>query len=331
MDIKAYLEKYQEDFLLLMTNSLKMGLFAHAYLIAGNENQPLLKMAQFLAQSLFCQDPDPFACQMCSSCTRFKHQHLLGYFEIDGTTTTIKKEDIQNIIGNTKTGSVEKDGITVVVINNIQNITHEAINSFLKFLEEPNDAIYFLLTTTNFSAVLPTITSRTQVVHLKPKCLILDEETKQIPLLDFYLLSPYYDSAGEISEIITSKDYFALKNLMLQILDGLLLSLDEFAFKNRLLFIPYLNNIKEPRLRRKQLQFYLKLLESCFKNVLLHPENFQNEDIYDIIIRISKKDYPLNHMILATIKARSKLSLNLKETLLLDSLFISFGAHDEHI
>ncbi len=56
---------------------------------------------------------------------------------------------------------------TLVVAKNIENATTEAMNAFLKNLEEPQEQVYFALTTSNKSAVLPTIISRCQIIKIK--------------------------------------------------------------------------------------------------------------------------------------------------------------------
>ena len=47
-------------------------------------------------------------------------------------------------------------------------MTNGAANSLLKFIEEPGAGVYIFMLTTNKSAVLPTIRSRTQVIELPP-------------------------------------------------------------------------------------------------------------------------------------------------------------------
>lgn len=53
---------------------------------------------------------------------------------------------------------------TLIIIRDIQNASEEALSAFLKNLEEPQENIYFALTTPNISQVLPTIISRCQVI-----------------------------------------------------------------------------------------------------------------------------------------------------------------------
>jgi len=53
---------------------------------------------------------------------------------------------------------------TVVYINSIDNASTEALNAFLKILEEPQANLFFILTASNMSSVLPTILSRCQII-----------------------------------------------------------------------------------------------------------------------------------------------------------------------
>lgn len=56
---------------------------------------------------------------------------------------------------------------TAIVIEDIDKATPEASNAFLKNLEEPNDNLIYILTASNLVNVLPTITSRCQVLRIK--------------------------------------------------------------------------------------------------------------------------------------------------------------------
>jgi hypothetical protein len=54
---------------------------------------------------------------------------------------------------------------TLIVVRDIQNSTEEALNAFLKNLEEPQERIYFALTAPSEKSVLSTIVSRCQVIR----------------------------------------------------------------------------------------------------------------------------------------------------------------------
>jgi len=56
------------------------------------------------------------------------------------------------------------DSPTLIYCENIQEAGEEALNAFLKNLEEPQENIYFAMTTPSVRSVLPTIVSRCQVI-----------------------------------------------------------------------------------------------------------------------------------------------------------------------
>lgn len=56
---------------------------------------------------------------------------------------------------------------TAILINSIDEATEEALNAFLKSLEEPQENLYYILTANSLAAVLPTITSRCQVIKVQ--------------------------------------------------------------------------------------------------------------------------------------------------------------------
>jgi len=59
------------------------------------------------------------------------------------------------------------DKPTTILIRNIDNATTEALNAFLKNLEEPQKNIKYILTTSSEYRVLPTIVSRCQIVKIE--------------------------------------------------------------------------------------------------------------------------------------------------------------------
>ena len=73
-----------------------------------------------------------------------------------------KIEDTRNLKKLTKFSFTEK---TAIVIYNIDEATNEALNAFLKNLEEPNSNLIYILTAKNSKNVLPTIVSRCEVVQ----------------------------------------------------------------------------------------------------------------------------------------------------------------------
>ncbi|HJY98622.1 MAG TPA: hypothetical protein VJ227_02835 [Patescibacteria group bacterium] len=75
-----------------------------------------------------------------------------------------KIEDVRNL--NNLIG-LSFDTPTLVVCRDIHSAGEEALNAFLKNLEEPQENIFFALTTTSVRKVIPTIVSRCQIVKIK--------------------------------------------------------------------------------------------------------------------------------------------------------------------
>lgn len=75
----------------------------------------------------------------------------------------IKIDDVRNL-NNLIRLSFEEP--TLIVCQNIHEAGEEALNAFLKNLEEPQENIYFVLTAPTIRKVLPTIVSRCQVVKI---------------------------------------------------------------------------------------------------------------------------------------------------------------------
>ncbi|MBN4084657.1 hypothetical protein [Mycoplasma sp. CSL10166] len=84
-------------------------------------------------------------------------------FYLDGSSKSITKEEYQNTFYNMTFASVEKKKI--LVVKNVDNSSINALNSILKFIEEPVDDIFIILTTKNLNLVLPTIKSRSQILN----------------------------------------------------------------------------------------------------------------------------------------------------------------------
>lgn len=66
-----------------------------------------------------------------------------------------------------KLTSLAIDKPTAYVIRDVHRATTEALNSFLKNLEEPQENLYYILTAASDRAVLPTIVSRCEIIKLK--------------------------------------------------------------------------------------------------------------------------------------------------------------------
>jgi DNA polymerase III delta prime subunit len=87
---------------------------------------------------------------------------------------------------------------TLIVSENIEDATEEALNAFLKNLEEPQENVFFALTAPSVRKVLPTIVSRCQIIKTENRTANIEngEEIKR-----FLEMSPsqklaFFDKIG---------------------------------------------------------------------------------------------------------------------------------------
>lgn len=77
--------------------------------------------------------------------------------------TLEKIDDVRQIESFTRFSLKEK---TIIIAKDIDEASEEALNAFLKALEEPQENLFYILTAQSLANVLPTIVSRCQVIRL---------------------------------------------------------------------------------------------------------------------------------------------------------------------
>ncbi len=152
-----------------LKNCLEQNRLSHALLFAGPKGTPKMETALLVAQSLFCENSHPFGCGQCSVCKRTQRREYADLIFLDGTSKSIKKEEILLLQEQFSKTAVEKSGKKVYIINAAENATTEALNSLLKFLEEPmSQDVTAILIVETVDRLLPTIVSRCQILPFRP-------------------------------------------------------------------------------------------------------------------------------------------------------------------
>ena len=164
MDFTRF-KKTQKKVLRLIENSYKKNRLVHAYLFEGAKGTPKIEGAYYLANLLMCRGENK-PCGECLDCQRILNGEHPRIFYIEPIQETIKKEQIEALEHEFSRVSLE-EGVRVFIIKDIDKATLSASNSILKFLEEMNDNCYGILLTSNLSAVLDTVKSRSQIITLE--------------------------------------------------------------------------------------------------------------------------------------------------------------------
>lgn len=209
--MKDKLQKEQPIVYQTLKNSLENHKLSHALLFTGPKGTPKLQTATLLAQSLVCEHSNPFACEVCDSCKRVKEGNYADVILLDGTDKSIKKEDILNLQHQFNKTALEENGKKIYILHRADNATPEALNSLLKFLEEPNgENTTAILIVEEIERLLPTIVSRCQIMPFRPltqqECC---EAAKMlgVPLEDSVILSHFIKDADEIKEASELESY----------------------------------------------------------------------------------------------------------------------------
>jgi DNA polymerase-3 subunit delta' len=154
------------------------------------------------------------------------HGNYADLLLLDGEKATIKKEDVQEIVADFTKTPLEEKGILIYIIHLVENMTVEAVNSLLKFLEEPGKNTYAILTSENEARVLPTIVSRCESMRmlLSPRNEVIRDATALgVELADAELLA-YFVNSGELIAIESkNEDYLDAKESFLASLSALAL------------------------------------------------------------------------------------------------------------
>ena len=318
MQIKDYLFKYQPTIYKTFVNALNSKKLSHAYLISGNPGMPLKEVALFLAKSILCDSPNPLACDTCITCARIDEGNYPDVMIFDGEKAPIKKSDIGKIITNFDKSSLENKGIMIYILHLVETMLPIAVNSLLKFLEEPGKNVFAFLTTENETKVLPTIISRTQVFRLKAidlQKVINDAVSSGIYQEDAELLSIFYNDPESIKENIENENFVIAKQALTDQLNALLMSRDDAIFTCQKLVGPKLKSNEATRM-------YLKLLSQVFLD--LNNLSVNGKVIFtcyaNIYEGLLEKLTNLDKSLLVIMSSLKKLELNVNVSLLLDHI-----------
>lgn len=238
----------------------------------------------------------------------------IHYIQPDGNV--IKKEQILNLQKSfSKTSLV--DAPRIYIIEDVDVISTSAANSLLKFMEEPeNSRVYGILTTSNQSGVLPTITSRAQIIRVLAKAenivynsLMEDEE------LDPYLVKSISLITNDLLEakVLLNDENF---KLVVEFISNYFSNYKKFSIVD-------LNIINNIIVDRKLYHILIELLLINYEQILKHSikevifiDEIINEDTKKLELKYLLKNIDLLKAEL--IKQSSYININLS----LDNLML---------
>lgn len=304
-----------------LANGFKNNRISHAYLISGSIESSLKEMALYLAKSLVCLDLDPLACEECVNCERIENNIYPDFIMIDGSKESIKKHQIEELQETFSKVSLEVNGKKIYIIHLIEKATIGAMNSLLKFLEEPVDDVVAIITTQNISKVLATIISRCQLIRLKDYS-SLDLENYLVSegydAEDAYLSSKMFTNANDAKEYLKNQEYLQIKDASLETMKVILNNEDPILYN-----MQYTYKILTTKEKAYK---YLEIIILYLKDII----NLQNDQPIHFINHVNdlekmnKKIKNINESLKLLMIHQGYLSTNVNVNLLLDGLFYKF-------
>jgi DNA polymerase-3 subunit delta' len=156
-----------------LRKSIAHGRVRHAYLFVGAESVGKETLARAFAMTLNCTNPKTQPCGdasgACSSCRRIlsgNHPDVL-YPERESETSPLKIEEIRTAIQRLALKPFEAR-YRIAIFRDFDTAQPRAQDALLKTLEEPAPHAILMLLARSLEAILPTIASRSQVIHLRP-------------------------------------------------------------------------------------------------------------------------------------------------------------------
>jgi DNA polymerase-3 subunit delta' len=143
----------------------------HAYLFSGPTGVGRRTLALRVAQAVNCtQPPAPgYACGECRTCQQIEKMQYadLTIIQSEDEGSILKVEQVRDLQHDLSLAPYE-GGYRIALLLRFEEANANAQNAILKTLEEPNPKVLLLLTADDPENLLPTITSRCELLRLRP-------------------------------------------------------------------------------------------------------------------------------------------------------------------
>ena len=310
-----------------LKTAIENGKISHAYIIHGEKNAGKEFIAETFAMALECEnDTGIEPCMECHACkqaiTKNNPDIITLIHEKPGT---IGVEDVRRSIVSDVSIRPYNGKWKIYLINDAEKMSVQAQNALLKTLEEPPDYVVIMLLTSNMSALLPTIISRSTVLNMRP----VDDKTVRKYLMERIHVPDYQadicvafarGNIGKAKHLATSEDFDNIKNDAVRVL--------KYAHEMDMNeFVSALNQISAYKIN---IEDYLDILLIWYRDVLMFKATGDldslvfKEEIKTIRERAGRSSYEAVERIIEAIeKTKVRLRANVNFELAMELLLLA--------
>lgn len=291
------------------------GSLAHAYLFIGPACIGKSQTALAIAKLLNCEERNESYCDKCSACVKINSgNHPDIHITRVEQGEAIKIENIRLILEQIRLRAFSAK-TKVFIVENVENLTIEAANAFLKTLEEPTANSILILTTSVEEKILDTIRSRCHSVYFLPTPQAVLEQKLRTQFNDKTAKSHFlaYFAQGCLGKATQLNDekFFEVKN---KYLDQFIFSAQSDAF---------VKNLLTDKVKTRQ---FLDVILSWIRDAMLIKCEVNDQRVIHLDRRLELENFSekflfeeLNEMyeqVIETLKLLSE-NLNIKMSLLI--------------
>ena len=234
------------------------GRLAHAYLFIGPQGCGKTQTAVAIAKLVNCELEKEMYCGECVSCRKISSGNHPDILVCDqGEDKSIKIQKVRELVERIQLQPYEAKR-KVVIFKDIDLLTIEGANAFLKTLEEPTASSLLLLTTANPERILGTVKSRCHMVYFsscsREKLSHRLQKEMVSSELQADVISGFSEGCYGQARGFFERDFMASKNVVI----------DEFLF--RAADDTYLKAVLSDEQATKEA---LDVLLFCFKDLML--------------------------------------------------------------